>query len=114
MDIVYRLGTATAREIQEELGDDLANATIRTMLRILEDKGHLRHRENGRRFVYSPVRSRRQEASSALKRIVGVFYEGSVASAVAGMIENRDTHLSWEELDEIAAVIEGARKKGDR
>ncbi len=114
MDVVYRLGKATAKEIQAELKDELANATIRTMLRILEEKGHLKHTEEGRSFVYSPVRSSKREADSALKRIVGVFYKGSVANAVAGMIEHRDAKLSEEELDELADIIEKARKKTGR
>ena len=113
MDVVYRLGTATAKEIQESLSDDLANATIRTLLRILEEKGHLRHQEKGRQFVYAPVRSRRQEARTAMQRLVGVFYEGSVASAVAGIIKHGDTKLSSGELDELERIIREARDIGE-
>jgi predicted transcriptional regulator len=113
MDVVYRLGRATATEIQAELADDLANATIRTLLRILEQKGHLKHRENGRQYVYSPVRPRGREARTALRRLVGVFYQGSVSSAVAGLIEHGDTNLSTQELDELERVIQRARESGE-
>ena len=112
MDAIYRLGRATAREVQEELHDDLANATIRTMLRILEEKGHLKHTEDGRRFVYSPTRARSREAKNAMQRLVGVFYEGSVTSAMAGLLKLKDTQLSDRELDELSELIEAAREKG--
>ena len=112
MDVIYRLGAATATEIQGAMRDELANATIRTQLRILEQKGHLKHRESGRQYVYSPMRSRGKEARSALRRLVGVFYQGSVASAVAGMIEHGDAKLSEHELDELERVIQKAREEG--
>ena len=114
MDAIYRLGRATAREVQQEMGDELANATIRTMLRILEGKGHLRHVEDGRRFIYSPTRARSREAKSAMQRLVGVFYEGSVASAMAGLLQLKDTQLSEEELNAMSELIEAARRKGGR
>ena len=109
MDAIYRLGRATAREVQEKLPDELANATVRTMLRILEEKGHLRHIEEGRRFVYSPTRPRSREAKGAMQRLVGVFYEGSVASAMAGLLQMKDTRLSDQEVEELSALIESAR-----
>ena len=111
MDVVYRLGEATAQEIQEELADDLANATIRTMLRILEQKGHLSHRADGRRYIYSPVRSRDSEGTSALQRIVGVFYKGSIANAVTGLLGRENLELEDAELDELAALIEEVRRR---
>jgi len=114
MDAIYRLGRATAKEVQEKLTDDLANATIRTMLRILEEKGHLKHVEDGRKFVYSPTRPRSREAKNAMQRLVGVFYEGSVASAMAGLLRMKDTQLSDKELDELSAMIETAREKGTK
>ena len=113
MDAIYRLGSASAREVQGQMHDELANATIRTMLRILEDKGHLRHVEDGRRFIYSPTRPRSSEARNAMQRLVGVFYEGSVASAMAGLLQMKDTQLSDEELNELSALIESAREKGE-
>ena len=78
MDALLILGEATARGIQDALPDPLANATVRTMLRILETKGEVQHHEDGRRFVYRPVRSRKSMARTAMKRMVDVFYEDSV------------------------------------
>jgi predicted transcriptional regulator len=109
MDVIYRMGSATAIDIQEAMGDRLANATIRTQLRILEEKGHLTHTEKGRQYHYSPVRSRSKEARSAWQRLVGVFYEGSLKNAVAGMIESNDAKLNVAELEELERIIRKAR-----
>jgi len=114
MDAVYRLGEATARELEKALPDSLANATIRTTLRILEEKGHLRHREEGRTFVYRPARAKRHEASSALRRLLGVFYDNSVTEAFSGMLELSDSNISDEELDSLQAMIDAARSKKNR
>ena len=97
MDALLILGEATAREIQEALPDPLANATVRTILRILETKGEVQHDEDGRRFVYRPVRSRKSMARTAMKRMVDVFYEGSVTQTVSGLLQLRDTKLSDED-----------------
>lgn len=114
MDIIYRLGQATANRVQDELSSKLANATVRTILRILEGKGHLSHTEEGRSFIYSPTRSRTLEAKSALKRIVGVFYEGSIASAMAGLLQMKDTQLSNQDLDQLESLIQAAKEKGGK
>lgn len=111
MDVIYRMESASANEIQEALGDKLANATVRTQLRILEEKGHLTHIEKGRQYHYSPVRSRSKEARSAWQRLVGVFYEGSVKNAVVGMIESNDAELDVEELEELERIIRKARSQ---
>lgn len=112
MDAVYRLGETTARELETELPDSLANATVRTMLRILEEKGHLHHREDGRTFVYRPARAKRHEATSALRRLLGVFYDDSVTQAFSGMLDLPDTKLSDEELDALQQMIDSARDTG--
>lgn len=109
MDVVYRLGEATARQIGDELPDPLANATIRTLVRILESKGYLTHREEGRQFVFRPTRAKQKVAESAIRRLVGVFFEGSVSQAVSGMIESKDLKLSDDELAELSRLIERAR-----
>ena len=110
MDAVYRLGEATARDLETELPDSLANATIRTLLRILENKGHLRHREEGRTYVYFPARAKKHEAASALRRLLGVFYNGSVTEAFSGMLDVHDSDLSEEEWNELRQLIDAARK----
>ena len=111
MDVVYRLGEATARRIESELPDSLANATVRTLLRILEQKGHLRHREEGRTFVYYPSQSKARVAQSALKQLLGVFYNGSVQEAVSGLLQMEDTRLTPEQYDELVRLIESARER---
>ncbi|MEM7144581.1 MAG: BlaI/MecI/CopY family transcriptional regulator [Verrucomicrobiota bacterium] len=112
MDVMYRHGEATAREVEEALPDLLANATVRTVLRILEEKGHLAHREEGRQFVYYPVRPKEQEAKSAMERMLGVFYDGSVSAAVSGLLELEDAQLSAQELEDLESMIRKARNKG--
>ncbi|MDA7525921.1 BlaI/MecI/CopY family transcriptional regulator [Verrucomicrobiales bacterium] len=111
MDALLILGEATARGIQDALPDPLANATVRTMLRILETKGEVQHHEDGRRFVYRPVRSRKSMARTAMKRMVDVFYEGSVTQTVSGLLQLRDTQMSDEEWDELSALLNDARQR---
>ena len=111
MDALLVLGEATAREIQEALPDPLANATVRTMLRILESKGEVRHHRDGRRFVYRHVRSRKHLARSAMKRLVDVFYDGSVSQTVNGLLQLRDNKMSEEEWDELSSLLDQARQR---
>jgi BlaI family penicillinase repressor len=112
MDVMYGRGEATAREVEKALPDLLANATVRTVLRILEEKGHLAHREEGRQFVYYPTRPKAQEAKTAMARMLGVFYNGSVTAAVSGLLEMEDARLSEGELKELETMIREAREKG--
>lgn len=111
MDVLFSLGEASAKEIQERLSDELANATIRTMLRILETKGHLVHRKANRSFIYRPVAKRDAAAKSAMKRLVKVFFEGSITQAVSGLLELKDTQLSQAEVDELTRLITEAQTK---
>lgn len=111
MDAVYQLGEATANDICGALPVPLANATVRTILRILEEKGHLRHREEGRTYVYRPAHSKQSAASGALRRILGVFYDGSVTQAFSGLLDLHDTRLSEAELDDLQRMIDEARDR---
>ena len=111
MDIIYTRGEATAAEVGEDLPDDPSYSTVRTLLRILEEKGHLRHREEGQRFVYAPTRTRAAESKSALRRVVKTFFEGSLADAVAALVDTADGRLPAEELKRIEAIIKKARSK---
>lgn len=111
MDIVYTRGEATAAEVSEDLPDDPSYSTVRTLLRILEEKGHLKHREDGQRFVYVPTRTRAAESKSALKRVVKTFFEGSLADAVAALVDTADGKLPAEELKRIEAIIKKAKSK---
>ena len=111
MDIIYSRGEATAAEVNSALPDDPSYSTVRTLLRILEEKGHLLHREDGPRFVYYPTRTRDAESRSALKRVVQTFFEGSLADAFAALVDTSDGKLPKEELQRIEAIIKKAKAK---
>lgn len=111
MDIIFSRSEATAAEVNEALPDVRSDSTVRTLLRILEEKGHLKHREDGQRFVYVPTRARAAESKSALKRVVKTFFEGSIADAVAALVDTADGKLPAEELKRIEAIIKKAKSK---
>ena len=111
MDALYRLGRATAGEIRRELAGSPSDSTVRTQLRVLEEKGHVRHEEHGLRYVYYPVVSRHAARRSALKHLVDTFFDGSPASAVTALLGPDGGNLSDEELDRIARLIAAARKE---
>lgn len=111
MDIIFTRGEATAAEVNTALPGPPSCSTVRTLLRILEDKGHLRHREEGQRFVYIPVRTRAAESKSALRRVVKTFFEGSFADAVAALVDTADGKLPPAELRCIEAIIKKAKSK---
>ena len=112
MEIVYRRGEATAAEIQEEIPDPPSYSTIRALLRVLVDKQHLQHREDGPRYVYSPTVSRQKARAGALAQLVNTFFDGSAAQAVSALLGSSQGKLSKAELDELSALIAAARKKG--
>jgi predicted transcriptional regulator len=114
MDILYRLGRATAAEVLAELPGEPHSSTVRTQLRVLEEKGHVRHEEEGLRYVYMPAVPRHAARKSALKHLVQTFFEGSTEKAVAALLGADMSRLSQDELDRIAALIEKARKEGTR
>ena len=111
MEIIFTRGEATAAEVNAALPDQPSYSTVRTLLRILEEKGHLKHREDGQRFVYTPTRTRAAESRSALKRIVQTFFEGSFADAVAALVDTADGKLPPEELKRIEAIIKKAKSR---
>ena len=112
MDIVYRRGRATAAEVLAELPDPPGKTAVRTLLRILEDKGHLRHRREGLAYVYLPSRPRAQAGRSALRRVLQTFFDGSLEKAVAAHLVDSGEELTPEELQRLADLIRQARKKG--
>jgi predicted transcriptional regulator len=112
VDILYRRGRATAVEVMEDLAGDPSYSTVRTQLRVLEEKGHVRHDDDGQRYVYSPAVPRRTVRKSALKHLVETFYEGSVEQAVAALLGGDGSRLSDEQLDRIEDLIRKARKEG--
>lgn len=110
MDILFRLGRATAAEVMAELPSDPSYSTVRTQLRVLEQKGHVRHQEDGVRFVYMPVVARHAARKSALRHVINTFFDGSPEKAVAALLGGDAAKLSDEELDRIAGLIAKARK----
>lgn len=114
MDILYRRGRATAAEVMAELPGDPHSSTVRTQLRVLEEKGHVRHAEEGLRFVYLPAVPRHTARRSALKHVVETFFDGSTEKAVAALLGPDASGLSEDELERIAELIDKARKDGSR
>ena len=112
VDILYRRGRATAAEVMEDLPGDSTYSTVRTQLRVLEEKGHVRHDQEGQRYVYSPAVPRGTVRRSALKHLVETFYEGSVEQAMAALLGGEGSRLSDEQLDRIEDLIKKARKEG--
>lgn len=112
MEIVYARGEASVSDVLEALPDPPSYSAVRAMLNILEEKGHLRRKKAGRKFVYLPKVSRRTARRSVLRTMLNTFFEGSAAQAVASLIELEKKDLSNEELDRLAALIEAAKKRG--
>ncbi len=111
MDILYRMGRATAGDVRMRLAGKPSDSTVRTLLRILEDKGHIRHEEQGLRYVYSPVVPREQASRSALSDVVETFFSGSVSKVVAALLGGEDGRLAPEELDRLASLIDVEKKR---
>jgi predicted transcriptional regulator len=114
MDVLYRRSRATAAEVMAELPGEPNYSTVRTQLRVLEDKGHVRHEEEGGRYVYAPAVPRHAARKSALKHLVETFFDGSAEQVVAAVLGGEASRLSDEELDRVSALIDKARKEGSR
>ena len=112
MDSIYRRGKATAAEVLSDLPDPPSYSAVRTMLRLLEDKGHLRHEQDGPRYVYVPMVARENARLSALQHLVSTFFNGSAEQAMAALLEISDADLSDEQLDRLQQMIENARTEG--
>src|SRR5699024_8604688 len=110
MDILYRRGRATAGEVMADLPGNPSDSTVRTQLRVLEAKGHVRHEEEGLRYVYMAAIPRHAARKSALRHLVETFFEGSTAKVVGALLGGEGARLSDEELDRIAELITKARK----
>ena len=112
MDIIYQRGQATAAEVMEDLPDPPSYSAVRALLRVLEEKGHVRHKHDGPRYVFYPTVSRDRARQSALKQVVGTFFEDSTEQAVATLLDMSAKEMSEVELDRLAELIEQARKEG--
>jgi BlaI family transcriptional regulator, penicillinase repressor len=111
MDILYRLGRATAGEVMADLSTDKTYSTIRSQLRTLEEKGHVRHEEVGLRYVYVPTVPRHAVRQSALKHLIDTFFGGSTEKVVSALVGTDAANLSDEELDRISQLIDKAKKE---
>jgi len=111
MDIIFRDGKASASEVMERMSDPPSYSAVRATLRVLEQKGLLRHEDDGTRYLYKPAVSRERAKQSALDHLVTTFFDGSVTNVVATLLE-RDAKLSDEDLDQISRLIHEARKEG--
>ena len=112
MDIIYGRAEATASEVQEALPDPPSYSAVRAMLRILEEKGHLQHRQDGPRYVFFPKVSREKVRRSALKQMLKTFFDGSTEQAVAALLDLSASELSDRELERLGELIDQTRKEG--
>ena len=114
VDILYRRGRATAGEVMEELPGDPSYSTVRTQLRVLEEKGHVRHEEQGLRYVYMPAVPRGAARKSALRHLIDTFFDGSAEQVVGALLGGAGARLTDDELERIAELVARARKDGAR
>jgi predicted transcriptional regulator len=112
MDVLYANDHATAAGIQQSVPDPPSYSAIRALLRVLEAKGHVRHEEQGPRYVYKPTLTRDRAKKSALKHLLQTFFEGSPEQAVATLLDISATQLKEEDFDRLSALIDQARKEG--
>jgi BlaI family transcriptional regulator, penicillinase repressor len=112
MEAIYRLGHATAAEVRAQLPDPPSYSGVRAMLRILEEKGHLKHAQDGLRHVYSPTLPRDEARESAMRHVLRTFFAGSTSAAMAALLDATEEPPSDEELDTLARLIDHAREQG--
>ena len=112
MDIIYHRGRATAAEVMEDLPDPPSYSAVRALLRVLEEKRHVRHKQDGPRYVFLPTVPRHRARQSALKQVVGTFFEDSAEQAVAALLDMSARDMSESELDRLAELIEQAKEEG--
>jgi predicted transcriptional regulator len=112
MDIIYSRGQATATDVMESLPDPPSYSAVRALLRVLEEKGHLQHTQDGQRYVYSPTVARERAKRSALQRVLQTFFDDSAEEAVAALLDISQERLSDEELERMEQLIKQARNEG--
>src|SRR5581483_4449217 len=112
MDILYQRGKASASEVRAAIAAAPSYSAVRTLLRVLEDKGHVKHRADGLKYVYMPVVAHEKAKRSAVKHLLDTFFKGSPEQVVAALLDVSSTALTREELDRMAEMIEAAKKEG--
>src|SRR6185503_18866163 len=113
LDVLYASGRATAADVQQAMPSAPSYSAVRTLLRILEDKGHVRHEQDGARYVYIPTVERDRAKKPALRHMLNTFFEGSVTQAIAALLDEDSKRLSDEDWDRLQTMIDRARKEGD-
>src|SRR5688500_5700446 len=112
LDVLYKAGRATVADVQQAIPAAPSYSAVRTLLRILEDKGHVRHEQDGTRYVYVPTVHRDRAKRSALRHLLNTFFEGSTTQAIAALLDEDAKKLSTEDWERLEAAIERARKEG--
>ena len=112
LDILYERGRATAADVQAALPEPPSYSAVRALLRILEEKGHVRHQQDGPRYVYVPTVARDNAKRSALRHVIKTFFDNSAEQAISALLDESSSKLSPSELDRLARLIETARKSG--
>ena len=112
MDVLHQRGKASAEEVRAAIADAPSNSAVRGLLRVLENKGHVRHQEEGLRYVYVPTQNRDNAKKTAVRHLMSTFFDNSPEQIVAALLDGGSTRLSVEELDRMAEMIERARKEG--
>ncbi len=112
LDILYQRGQATAADVQGALPEPPSYSAVRALLRILEDKGHVKHQQDGPRYVYLPTVGRDNAKRSAMRHILKTFFDGSAEQAISALLDENSSQLSPSELDRLARLIDSARKSG--
>jgi BlaI family penicillinase repressor len=112
IDILYAHGRATAAEVQAALPDPPSYSAVRAMLRILEEKGHVRHEQDGPRYAYVPTVARENAKRSAMRHVLQTFFDGSAEQAISALLDDQSTRLSSADLDRLSRLIDQARKTG--
>jgi predicted transcriptional regulator len=112
MDFLFQSGRATAADVQASLPEPPSYSAVRAMLRVLEEKGHIRHEQDGPRYVYVPKVARDKAKRSALRHVLRTFFDGSTEQVVAALLDARVGEASEQELDRMAQLIDKARKQG--
>jgi predicted transcriptional regulator len=112
MDALYTLGEATVGEVMEKMPDPPSYSAVRATLRVLEEKGHVKHKQDGPRYLYLPTVSRDKAQSNALKHLVGTFFGGSVEQAVMALLSMPETKMSEDQLEKLAEQVRQAEEEG--
>ena len=112
LDVLHRLGTASAADVRAALAHPPSDSAVRTHLRILEEKGHVTHDQDGPRYVYRPTVAREAAGRSALRHLMRTFFEGSPDRAVAALLDETASDLTDDDLDRLASLVDRARQQG--